>query len=85
MAPLSLELWRNSPGGDAQGRRRPWPRVPDQLTLVHAIRGAVDGKITRAQAAAGWARQGPSTGRSWSRDVRVLLWYGALTIHQRDL
>jgi hypothetical protein len=35
------------PGDDARGRRRPWPRAPDQLTIVRAIRAATSGRVTR--------------------------------------
>ncbi len=68
LTPQGLSLWQAvcvvdptfpAMGDDARGQRRPWPRGPDQLTLVRAIRGAVDGRITRAQAAAAWSRQGP--------------------------
>lgn len=63
LTPQGLSLWQAvcvvdptfpavGPGDDARGQRRPRPRVLDQLTLVRAIRGAVNGKITRAQAAA---------------------------------
>ncbi len=34
------------PGDDEHGRRRPWPRVPDQLTIVRAIRAAATGCAT---------------------------------------
>jgi hypothetical protein len=36
------------PGDDERGRRRPWPRVPDQLTIVRAIRAATSGRVTRS-------------------------------------
>ena len=35
------------PGSDKRGRRRQWAQVPDQLTIVRAIRAAVSGRATR--------------------------------------
>ncbi len=37
---------RKGPGQDARGRRNPWLRVPDQLTLVRAIRAAANGRVS---------------------------------------
>jgi hypothetical protein len=37
------------PGNDKRGRRRPWARVPDQLTIVRAIQAAKGGRITIKQ------------------------------------
>jgi hypothetical protein len=36
--------------GDIRGRRNPWPQVPDQLTIVRALRAAVRGRATRLAA-----------------------------------
>jgi hypothetical protein len=47
-----------APSNDKRGRRRPWPRVPDQLTLVRAIRGATSGRITRKDVLATCLRDG---------------------------
>jgi hypothetical protein len=35
------------PGSDERGRRRQWRHVPDQLTIVRAIRAVVSGCVTR--------------------------------------
>jgi len=62
LTPEGLTLWHAvavvdptfpvvGPGQDG-GRRRPWPRVPDQLTLVRAIRAAASGRVTRKEALA---------------------------------
>ena len=41
---------RRLPAPEPGRRRRPWPRVPDQLTLVRAIRGVQSGRVTRKDA-----------------------------------
>ncbi len=70
LRPEGLTLWMavvhvdptfptKGPGSDERGRRNPWPRVPDTLTLVRAIRGAASGRITRRSLYAGMGRDGP--------------------------
>jgi hypothetical protein len=56
--PKGLTLWAavccvdpdfrtTGPGSDERGRRRQWRQVPDQLTIVRAIRAVVSGCVTR--------------------------------------
>lgn len=71
LRPDGMTLWRavtfvdptyptTRPGGP-RGRSNPWPRVPDTLTLVRAIRFAASGKPSRARVAylAGQPPEGP--------------------------
>lgn len=67
--PTGITLWNavcvleptfptKAPGNDKRGQRRPWARVPDQLTIVRAIRAAVSGRITRTDVLATCLRDG---------------------------
>lgn len=68
--PTGITLWNavcvvdatfptKGPGRDARRRRNSWPRVPDQLTLVRALRAATSGRVTRKDVLATCLRDGP--------------------------